>query len=65
MMTQPLWALQSAAEYGAMTGGRAGGATWEQGLAGLTAWATEHQVTLLAAGAALLLLWMLRGALRR
>ena len=65
MMTHVLWALQGAVEYGAATGRAVGATPRGGGPERLAAWATEHQMLLLAAAAGLLLLWMVRGALRR
>lgn len=64
-MMQIVIALQGAAEYGALTGGGAGGAHRGRSPAQIADWASEHQMVLLAVAAGLFLLWMVMGAARR
>jgi hypothetical protein len=57
--------LQGAAEYGALSGGQGVAGSNARGLSGLTDLFSEHGGLLLAAGAGLLLLWLVLRVYRR
>ena len=61
-----LWSLlQAAVEYGAATSQAVGASPDATGPARLSAWATEHQAELIAAGAGLFLLFLIRASSER
>jgi hypothetical protein len=65
-MIGQLWAaLQGMAEYGAASGGEATGGPIGPRGGHLTAWASEHQLVLVAAVAGFALIWLVRASQRR